>query len=279
MLLTQPPKPGASSLVASTTPIVTACFQRFLSSRCTETRSLGRPCVPSVQHSARHRVGSRKGDPLRARDGPSPNPLCKPRPPAGYSPRAPPPHLRICWAIEPSLCPRLGLAWGPAPGPAVAAAAAIAGKEAEDGGAWVGARTRAQVMAPWPSRTRPERTGAVLPPAARAGQLPGAASGTAHVPRRNQGNGDPPPPATHPLPLQLPRPAPRTTEARGLGSQWAFRGLPSSEWEDDLFSASANERTDGVLSDLWQHLFPPPNGGSGRDSRTRIRGEGATLRS
>lgn len=72
------------------TPIVTACFHRFLSSRCTETRSLGRPCVPSVQHSVRHRVGSRNGDPLRARDGPSPNPLRKPRPPAGYSPRARP---------------------------------------------------------------------------------------------------------------------------------------------------------------------------------------------
>ena len=45
---------------------------------------------PGAWDSVRHRVGSRNGDPLRARDGPSPNPLRKPRPPAGYSPRARP---------------------------------------------------------------------------------------------------------------------------------------------------------------------------------------------
>lgn len=97
-----------------------------------------------------------------------------PAPPAGYSPRAPPPHLRICLAVEPSLSPLLGPPSGPAPGRAVAAAATVAGEEAEDSGAEAGAEagTWAQVMVPWPSRTRPERTGLHLLPLRALGSFP-----------------------------------------------------------------------------------------------------------
>lgn len=64
---------------------------------------------------------------------------------------------------------------------------------------------------------------AALPPAARSGKLPGAASGTAHVPRRNQGNREHPPPARSLL--WSPRPAPRAHEGPRTTQPMGFPGL------------------------------------------------------
>lgn len=64
---------------------------------------------------------------------------------------------------------------------------------------------------------------AALPPAARAGQLPAAASGTAHVPRRNQGNREPPAPTRGCL--RPPRPAPRAQEGPRTTQPMGFPGL------------------------------------------------------
>lgn len=64
---------------------------------------------------------------------------------------------------------------------------------------------------------------AELPPAARAGPLPGAASGTAHVPRRNQGNREPPARSL----LWLPRPALRADEGPRTTQPMGFPGLAS----------------------------------------------------
>lgn len=115
---------------------------------------------PPQRPSAQYVQGTKR--PCRPRNLAAPDaapqgPPLEPAPPAGYAPRAPPPHLRICWAGEPSRSRQLRPGSGPAPGQAAAAAVA-AREEAED------SATRAQATTPWPSRARPERTGRHLLP-------------------------------------------------------------------------------------------------------------------
>lgn len=151
------------------------------------TSSLSRVPAPS---SAKHAAGSARPPSETLPTGPAPS-----------RPSAPPPHLRICWAIVPSRSPPLGRGSGPASGQAGAARTAAA-RGAGGSGA------RAQTWTPWPSRTQSGADPAAFPPAALAEQLPQAASGTAHVPPCNHGNSEP-------------RPAPSlATEARGRRSQW-----------------------------------------------------------
>ena len=144
------------------------------------------------------------------------------------SPQAPPPHLRICWAVEPSRSPLLGPASGPAPVPPGEAAAAIATGEAEDSGAWAraGAGTRAQVTAPWPSRTRPERTRLRFLRLRELGSFPEPLPGLHTCLGVTRATGSPPPPACSRF--RPPRPAPRADGGPRTRQPMGFSGFASS---------------------------------------------------
>lgn len=172
----------------------------------------------------------RAQEPRALRSFPDPSLQAPPR--RQDPPWAPPPHLRICWAVGPSRShPHEP---GSGPDPATTVTAAVAGVKAEGSGARAG--TRGQAVAPWPSRTQPRF-------------LPGRAQGSSQEPLPGlhtclgvtRETARPSAPSSGAL-----VPSPKPEQPMGF-SEFAFLRMGGRVF----FSSSANERMDGVLSDLW----------------------------